>query len=259
MNNGDIKFYGYDILKYYWYVLQNEYADYPWQIYIAWLIVILSIFTLFILAVKFFIQYRKTNKFNRKLKKVYEKYYDKIKNILLCDYAISEHEIISILGNNYEDYIKTPKLFIPIITDIHMELNSSYFPNMNTLCNILNITNYCENNLLKEKNVFKTLQFICINNIVIMEGRLANYVNHKDRGIRMIARLCYIFCSYNTPYKYIEDELKDFSEMKFMFMHFIFEWMKYNKKPLPDFDDLIEKFKDSKDVCDFLENERIIL
>lgn len=254
----DIRFYGFDILRYYWYVWQNAFSDYPWQIYIAWLIVVLSIFTMLILAINFFVRFRKTKKFNNKEKDIEDRYYEKIKLILSSD-ELEESKIIGILGDDYEDYTNIPQLFIPIITKIHMELNESYFPNMTTLCNLLNITSFCENNLLKDKDVFNTLQFLCINNIIIMEGRLANYVNHKNVDIRVMARLCYIFCSYNNPYKYLKDELRTYNQMKLMFLHFILVWMKMNNNDLPDFDDLKIEFRNNKNVLEFLKNEEKIL
>lgn len=250
-----IRFYGWDILRYYWYVWQNMFVDYPWQIYVAWLIVVLSIVTMLALAIKFFIEYKKTNKANKKLSELDEKFHDKIKLIMDSD-ELEEYDIIKILGDNYEDYVNKADAFIPIITKIHMELDKSYFPNIGTLCSLLKITDYCENNLLKDKDVFNTLQFLCINNIVIMEGRLANYVNHKDKDIRVMARLCYIFCAHNDQYKYLEDELSSYSEMKLMFMHFIFGWMKQNKKPLPPFDDLIGRFSMVPKVKNFLISEK---
>lgn len=256
--NSDIRFYGWDILTYYWYVWQNKFSDYPWQIYIAWLIVILSIGTLLVLAVRFFVSYRKTNKLKNKSGEISEKYHDKIK-LILSSPEMEERQIISILGDDFEDYTNIPQLFIPIITNIHMELNESYFPNMTSLCNLLNITNYCEDCLLKDRDVFNTLQFLCINNIVIMEGRLANYVNHKNIDIRTMARLCYIFCSYNNPYKYLEAELDTYSEMKLMFLHFIFVWMKHNNKELPDFERLKTMVNANEEVSKFIENEMRIL
>lgn len=210
------------------------------------------------MGIKFFIEYRKRNNFNKRRNDVQNKYYDKIAHILTSE-KMTENEIVTILGDDYSAYANAPKLFIPIITQIHLDFQQSYFPNMLTLCNMLGITDYCENNLLKERDVFHTLQFLCINNITIMEGRLANYVNHKDKDIRMMARLCYIFCAYHTPYKYLEDELNNYSEMKFMFLHFIFVWMKHNNKELPDFDALLDGLGQSTIASNFIKNEKQLL
>ena len=242
MDNVSIKFYGFDIIKYYWYTILRWFEGYSIQVKIAYGIVFISILVLLILMITFFIKHHKRSKINKHQEDINDKYYDKIKNILTSD-EMSYNDIANILNDVDK---KDSKYFINILTDIRMKYHEiAYFPNVRILANILGVVDYCENNLLKNKDVFVTLQCVAMLQLVISEGRLANYVNHKDADIRSFARLAYIFCSQNDPYKFLKDDIDNGSnEMYFMLLHYIFGWMMTNNKPIPNFLQYVRTLRD---------------
>lgn len=229
-----VKFYGFDILRYYWYAYQNNYIEYSWQIKIAYSIVVLSIILLFVMTIYFFIKYKQTQKTKKIQKEVNKLYKRDITEILLK--PNDEYQLIyNKFGNVNKDYHS--KYFIPILMDIRMQHPEQlYLKNMQNFANVLGIRDYLEHNLLTKKKIFDSLQCLVMLQITITEGRLANYVNHKDKNIRTYARIAYIYCSTNEPYKFLFTELNEKqSSLKTMLLHYVFSWMHIQGKKMPNF------------------------
>ena len=85
-------------------------------------------------------------------------------------------------------------------------------------------------------HVFRTLQIMLMLQVTVNEGRLSKYRNHTNHEIRMMARLNYIMCTSDNPYLYLEDEINDSRALyEPMMLHYVFGWMEYQKRPLPNF------------------------
>lgn len=258
----DIRFYGYDIFSYYWYLFRNHFVGWPWQILIAYSIVILCAISFIVIGITFFIKVRKRNKFNKKQEEISEKYSDTFRQILLNPDEMLSAEILSLVkqcDDKDEDEIKeNAKYYIPILVSIRTEMSeTAYFPNLQSLVTAIGVREYCENSLLHNKDVFNTLQMMAMMQMIISEGRLANYVNHKDKDIRMMARLCYIICSISEPYKYLAEELDNSStSIMPMILHYIFAWMRYLNKKMPNFISISNNINNEDSIA-FLINEMV--
>lgn len=235
----DIKFYGWDILKYYWYIFQDRFDNYPWQVVVAYSIVVLSIISFIVLGILFTKQVHQTRKRQKHHNKIDERFHDIIETILKSD-KMSTIEIMNILEekkeSDDEDLKEYAEDFLSIFVAIRSGMPQAVLPNLPELASLLGVREYCEESLLKNHNAFNALQALAMLQLVITEGRLANYVNHRDKDIRMMARLCYIISAITDPYKYMTDELESSPSMLLnMMLHYIFAWKKETGQALPDF------------------------
>lgn len=253
-----VKIYGFEVLKYYFFVLKNIFAGYPWQVCVAYGIVCACVLTMVILFIKFLLGVRKNKREEKKKKDIAERFFDKIRDILSAP-KMQYSEIVSILEEDVAKLKKNAKYFIPILVSIRTKLNDKpYLPNLATMVNILGITEHCESSLLKNDSVFDTLQMMSMLQLGVSEGYLANYLNHRDRHTRLMARMCYILSSEKEPYKYLDKDMKDYdSLLYFIILHYIFAYLKEQNRKLPDFVALAEKAP-SSNMADFYKKEQML-
>lgn len=249
----EIKFYGIDILKYYYYLYQNSYADYSWQTKIAYFIVICSLLLLFLMLLYFIYKFYKKKKYTKKQNEVIEQYNDIIESLLINEEL--EHEYIINTLSDIDKSIKA-EYFIKVLINIRLKYqDKEYFKNMQLICKELGIVEYIENNLLTKYDIFKTLQCLVMLQIEIAEGRLANYINYKNKHIRSFARIAYMYCSRNEPYKFLYDELEEQQNaFTSMLLHYVFSWMNIQDKVLPNFIQYVKTLKNDS-MSAFMLNE----
>ncbi|MCR5002741.1 MAG: hypothetical protein K5984_00055 [Bacteroidales bacterium] len=255
----DIRFYGWDTLRYYWFVMQNHFVGWSWQISVAYTIVCCCIIALLILGLVFSFRVYRRNRHLKHQARVDEKYSDTFRQILMSDTmsASSMLELLKRCDNEDEDGVKEEaEYFIPILVSIRTDLTElAYFPNLQMLATVSGVREYCEKSLLENHDVFNTLQMMAMLQLVVSEGRLANYVNHRDYDTRLMARLCFIVCGINDPYKFLMDDIEEnSSSMYTMMLHYIFAWMKAQNKKMPNFITLANNLK-NQDAASFMINE----
>lgn len=248
---------GYEVLVYYYYIFQNYFADYSWQVKTCYFIVFIALAVMLILLVLFFTDIIKRKKEEKVLHDMEKKYTDAFRTILGND-TLSSTEMIEILNGEDEQTLRKvrPDFFVKILAAVRMELYEIvYLPNFQPLADLVGVREYMELNLLKNRDVFHTLQVLLLFQLVISEGRLANYINHSDKDIRMLARLCYILCSENEPYRYLQDDLElPQASLRPMLLHYIFGWMKKKERRMPNFLIMAERLK-NEEMAAFLIRE----
>lgn len=232
-----VSYSGIDTLQYYLYLVTNYFAEYAWQVRLCYLIVLGCILTMIVVFSLFMRSVVRRKNYLKKQQKLYDRFYRPFQIILGSD-TMRASEIEEILGCEEVDLRRMdPSLFADLLTRVRMEMYEIvYLPNFQRLADMTGVRNLYEENLLKNRNVFQTLQTLCMFQLIISEGRLANYVNTPSDDIRMMARMCYILCSVNEPYRYL---LKDLdaaqSMMRPMILHYIFGWMKSQDRHMPNF------------------------
>lgn len=234
---GDVSFSGIDLILYYFYVLKNFYYQYPWQVRVSYFIVLLCITAIIFVFNMFIRKVIQKARYSRKMRRLKERFQDSFISILTND-ILKPSEIENIVGCTEQELRKIdPRYFAEILTSERMKLYEIvYLPNLQSLADMTGVKERYEDNLLKGRDVFQTLQTLCMFQLIISEGRLANYVNSGDRDIRMMARMCSILCSINEPYRYLLEDLNaQQSMMRPMVMHYIFGWMKAQNKRMPNF------------------------
>lgn len=234
----EVEFSGWEVIRYYFFLFQNKFVGYSWQIITAYHISMGCILVLIALFIMFFIRLSKRKRNKRKAEKITNKYLDSVRTILGSD-TMSFAEMKEILGVTDEEIRKNkPQFYIVLLEKARMEMYEIvYLPNMQNLAVLLGVRDLFENNLLLNKDVFRTLQVMAMLQIVVSEGRLANYVNHNNKKIRMMARICFITCSStNEPYRFLIEDLNQPQALYLpMLLHYVFGWMKSKELPMPNF------------------------
>jgi len=235
--NKELTYSGWDIFYFYTHMFRNYFSAYPWQVKVSYGIVVACCVATAVVFTLFLINLRRDRREKAHESKVYEKYRQPVETILMNP-TMSYEEMMDILGEDTEALRRnSPKYFMSLLVSVRMQeqfLEFDYLPNMQPLANLLGVREYMEQDLLRRRNVFSTLQVLLLFQLVISEGRLANYVNAGDLDIRMLARLCYILCSENDPYRYLLEDLNaPQSLMRPMMLDYVFAWIKSQNKPMP--------------------------
>ncbi len=234
----DVEMSGWEVVRYYMNLFLHQFDDYSWQIITSYNIAVGCIIALVVLFIMFFIRVRKRNRVKKKAKEINERYLDAVRTILGSD-TMTTSEMKQVLNASEEDIRKNrPRYYIDLLEQARMEMYEIvYLPNMQNLAVLLGVQDKCESNLLLNREVFRTLQVLAMLQITVSEGRLANYVNHSNREIRMMARMCFITCSStNEPYRFLIEDLNQPQALyRPMLLHYIFGWMKSKELPMPTF------------------------
>jgi hypothetical protein len=244
-----VEFSGWEVIGYYLNNIQNYLAEYSWQVRTAYGLIVGCIFVMIILFGLFILMIRKTTKYKKGYKKLEEKFREPLYQMMILPEPPSVDEIEQMLGCKIEDlkhYDST--MFTQLISSLRMELcEILYLPNMQYICKITGVTDYFERCLVGRKKVFEILQMVVNLNIRVSEGELAIYLNHHNTNIRLMARLAYIICTENEPYKYLEEDLNQrMLPWRPMLTHRLFGWLQECGRPMPPF--IV--------IADSLENEQ---
>ncbi len=250
------EFSGWEMVKYYFNIFETRYSDYSWQIIVSYTIMTYSI--LFLVGLFFMFWWRVWNARKRleKEEQLKEYFSDKFRYILGSIEEMTPMEIYDILGLTEAEVKQNDSYYYArLLEDARMSMYEVVFlPNMQVLAETLGVCERFEYQLLQHKDVFRTLQMLIMLQITISEGRMATYVNHTDPEIRMMARLNYITCSKNAPYRYLLEDLDEPQSLfRPMILNYIFGWMMFQERHMPNFLNLADRLK-NEDSAAFLVN-----
>lgn len=233
-----VEFSGFDLLKYYWFLIEGFFEGYSWQMATSYNLTLFSVITLLVLFVLFWYRVWKHHARTARQKKLNTQYLDKFRTILGSADELSRLDVLNILEkSDAEVRNNNPYYYAQMLEQVRMEMYEIvYLPNMQTLAETLGVAEHFERSLLMRKDVFRTLQMMLMLQLTITEGRLANYVNHSNPEIRMMARMNYITCSSNEPYRYLLEDLnQEQSLYRPMILNYVFGWMMFQNRHMPNF------------------------
>ncbi len=248
---------GLELINYYANLLENNFAEYSWQIVVSYCITVASVIVLIVLFLMFWLNVWKAKKRKRKEKELREYYADKFVEILGSAEELTPQEMLEILGKDEGEIKKNDSYYYArLLEEARMNMYEIVFlPNMQTLAETLGVVERFEYQLLHNKEVFRTLQLLLMLQIIVSEGRLANFINHTNYEIRMMARLNYITCSTNMPYKYLLEDLNEEQSLyRPMILNYIFGWMFFQEKHMPNFLNLADRVR-NEDSAAYLVHE----
>lgn len=254
---GSVEYSGLELIKYYLNLLENNFSGYPWQIVTSYTIAMTCIIMLVVLFMLFLFRVWRHQRRKKKEKEIYEYYSDKFHLILGSAETLTHDEILEMLGQTEDDIRKNDTYYYAnILEEARMALYEIVcLPNMQTLATSLGVVDRFTFQLLKHKDVFRTLQMLLMLQITVNEGLLANFVNHTNREIRMMARLNYITCSRNIPYRYLITELNEEQSLyRPMILNYVFGWMMFQERLMPNFLNLADRVT-NEDSAAFLVRE----
>lgn len=254
---GSVEYSGLELIKYYLNLLENNFSGYPWQIVTSYTIAMTCIIMLVVLFMLFLFRVWRHQRRKKKEKEIYEYYSDKFHLILGSAETLTHEEILEMLGQTEDDIRKNDTYYYAnILEEARMALYEIVcLPNMQTLATSLGVVDRFTFQLLKHKDVFRTLQMLLMLQITVNEGLLANFVNHTNREKRMMARLNYITCSRNIPYRYLITELNEEQSLyRPMILNYVFGWMMFQERLMPNFLNLADRVT-NEDSAAFLVRE----
>ena len=233
-----VEFHGWEVIGYYLNNIQNYLAEYSWQVRTAYGLIVGCIFVMIILFGLFILMIRKTTKYKKAYQQLEEKFREPLYQIMILPEPPSTQEIENLMGCDFAELKRYDSaMFAQLISSLRMELcEVLYIPNMQFICKITGVTDYIERCLIGRTKVFEILQMVVNLNIRISEGELAIYLNHHNTNIRLMARLAYIICTENEPYKYLEEDLNQkMLPWRPMLTHRLFGWLQECGRPMPSF------------------------
>lgn len=254
---GSVEYSGLELIKYYLNLLENNFSGYPWQIVTSYTIAMTCIIMLVVLFMLFLFRVWRHQRRKKKEKEIYEYYSDKFHLILGSAETLTHEEILEMLGQTEDDIRKNDTYYYAnILEEARMAMYEIVcLPNMQTLATTLGVVDRFTFQLLKHKDVFRTLQMLLMLQITVNEGLLVNFVNHTNREIRMMARLNYITCSRNIPYRYLITELNEEQSLyRPMILNYVFGWMMFQERLMPNFLNLADRVT-NEDSAAFLVRE----
>lgn len=252
-----VEFHGWEVIGYYLNNIQNYLAEYSWQVRTAYGLIVGCIFVMIILFGLFILMIRKTTKYKKEYQQLEEKFREPLYQIMILPEPPSTQEIEGLMGCDFTELKRYDSaMFAQLISSLRMELcEVLYIPNMQYICKITGVTDYIERCLIGRTKVFEILQMVVNLNIRISEGELAIYLNHHNTNIRLMARLAYIICTENEPYKYLEEDLNQrMLPWRPMLTHRLFGWLQECGRPMPSFIVIAESL-DNEEASAFLIEE----
>lgn len=254
---GPVELDRWELFKFYIHMIDDFYADYPWQVVASYNISIGCMIALVVLFVMFLCKVQIQQHRKKKEAKLYAYYSDKLHNILGSAEELSHEQMLDILGKTDEEIRENDSYYYAnMLEEVRMDMYEIVcLPNMQTLASVLGVCERFEMQLQKHTDVFRTLQMLLMLQITVSEGLLANFVNHGDREIRMMARLNYITCSRNSPYRYLIIELEEGQSLyRPMILSYVFGWMMFQERLMPNFLNIADRLK-NEDSAAFMVHE----
>ena len=251
-----VEFYGWEVLGYYINNIQNFLAEYSWQVRTAYGLIVGCIFVMMILFVLFILMIRKTTKYKKGYKQLEEKFREPLYQIMILPEPPTVQELEDLFGCKIEELKRyNSAMFAQLISSMRLELcEILYLPNMKYICEITGVADYFVRCLVGRRKVFEILQMVVNLNIRISEGELAIYLNHHNTNIRLMARLAYIICTENEPYKYLEEDLNQkMLPWRPMLTHRLFGWLQECGRPMPPFIVIAESLQNEQAAAFLIE------
>ena len=254
--NDKIVFYDWDVVNYYIRLFKNFYDGYSWQIRTSYALVVLSTFFMFFLFLMFFFRVQ-LKKF--RLKKGDEldgRFSDPFREVLAEFDPLMPSQVEKICNYTSQKFAKHDAMhFIRLLIKLRQELQEVvYLPNMQVLSQVCGVKAYIEMSLNKNKKVFEMMQYLTMLNVRVAEGCLANYVNHRNRSIRHMARMSYMMCTDMEPYRYLlEDMNEPIAAWRTMTMHQLFGWLHACDKRMPTFITLVPRIENANTAAFVIE------
>ena len=237
-------FYGWEVIEYARYIVDAYVRQFPWQVRISFVLITLSVFTILILFILFSRKASRRWKREALYEKCRQRYESAFREILQNDEKLSQEEMEYICRHDRSQLHKTDSLLMArLLEKLRMELtHKTYIPNMQRLCRLTGVRDALEMNLLKHKDVERTLQILMYLPCRVSEGSLAVYLENKDARIRELARAYFGFCSKTEPFTMVTRDINEpFNLWYPTIFHRLCGWHVAKGHPMPHFSSLISQ------------------
>ncbi len=237
-------FYGWEVVQYMNYLLDAYLRQFPWQVRISFGIIALSVVTIVVLFILFSRKANRRWRNDNEYEKYRREYESAFRDILHTEEKLSQEEMEYICRHDRSELHQTNGMVMArLLESLRMELTHKlYIPNMRRLCRLTGVQEALETNLLKHKDVKRTLQILMTLPCRVSEGSLAVYLENKDSQIRELARAYYGFCSKTEPFAMVTRDVSEpFNLWYPTIFHRLCGWHVAKGHPMPHFSSLISQ------------------
>ena len=255
MNEPTAIFYGWEVVEYFRYLADAYIRQFPWQVRFAFVLICLGVLTILGLAVLFAIKLHKRHVNARHYEYYRQQYEEVFRKILRSQVQFNFDELEEMLGCDQNQFAAEDSMQLAHLL-VHSRIEFShtfYVPNMQRLCHFTGVERFLEMNLLKGRDVERTLQILMYLPCRVSEGALALYLENKNTRIRELARAYFGFCSRTEPFSMITKDVdKPFNMWYPTLLHRLCGWHAAKEHPLPRFASLISQSKNNEKKALFI-------
>ena len=239
-------FYGWEVVSYIHYLIDAYISQFPWQVRISFGLIALSVITILVLFLLFSRKAHLRTKREEQYEKCRQRYESAFREILQTEKKLSQEEMELICRHDRSQLHQTDSMLLArLLEKLRMEqTHKLYIPNMQRLCRLTGVRDALENNLLRHRDVERTLQILMYLPCRVSEGSLAIYLENKDDRIRELARAYFGFCSKTEPFAMVTRDVNEpFNLWYPTLFHRLCGWHVAKNHPLPHFSSLISQSK----------------
>ena len=207
----EVKFVGWDYVRYNYYLYRNIMLGYPWVVRMAYTIVFFCCVATFLLFIAMAWDVYRRRKLDRKNERLRKRYYDKIMELARMDHSLSIPEIKSAIEYKKRDWsFEEYRLWAYMLIDIRSEngVTEAGLVNLRRTVQLIGLQSFIEDGLMsgKRKNKVRFIQAARLLRINLPDSIMARLVNDRDMNLRKAARLYYMLANKDDPYAFFEND-----------------------------------------------------
>lgn len=223
--------WGWNVVRYYYFLYVHLFADYPWVVRIAYGVIIICCLAFILLGIAMMVDVYIRWRNWKKLVEIEKLYLEKLKSVCYADVEnLSTDEIMRRMEykpRKWKNWEMRQWANVFIEASRFTNTQNPNLTNIQRAMRMVGFTDYVEAQLMHGKRTvkLKMIQTVRLTNMQLPNSTITRLVNDKDEELRMAARLYYMCTSKDDPYVFFEEETKKgmrFSLWDMMELHEIF-------------------------------------
>lgn len=203
--------WGWNILRYYYYLYRHLFVDYPWVVRVAYGVILVSClgFAVIFCIMGVHVYLRRRNA--KRKAWIKDRYFDKLKAIVHEEVENLSTEEISRRMEYKPRKWKTweMRLWSEVLVELSLYTNvqNPNLTNIQRVMKLIGFTDYVERQLIlgKRKDKVALMQAVRLTNMQLPDSIVASLVNDKDIRLRKATRLYYMCTNKEEPYMFLEE------------------------------------------------------
>ena len=227
--------WGWNVVRYYYFLYVHLFADYPWVVRIAYGVIIICCLAFILLGIAMMVDVYIRWRNWKKLVEIEKLYLEKLKSVCYADVEnLSTDEIMRRMEykpRKWKNWEMRQWAYVFVEASMFTNTQNPNLTNIQRAMKMIGFTEYVESKLLhgKRSEKLRIIQTVRLTNMQLPNSTVTRLVNEKDDKLRMAARLYYMCTSKDDPYLFFEEETMKgmrFSLWDMMELHEIFHRVK---------------------------------
>lgn len=223
--------WGWNVVRYYYFLYVHLFADYPWVVRIAYGVIIICCLAFILLGIAMMVDVYIRWRNWKKLVEIEKLYLEKLKSVCYADVEnLSTDEIMRRMEykpRKWKNWEMRQWANVFIEASRFTNTQNPNLTNIQRAMRMVGFTDYVEAQLMHGKRTvkLKMIQTVRLTNMQLPNSTITRLVNDKDDELRKASRLYYMCTSKDDPYVFFEEESKlglHFSMWDMMELHEIF-------------------------------------